>query len=117
MTPAPQRPAHDMALFAALRALAFSLAPDLREGRMFGSPSILVGRRMAGCVLGPEIGLRIPAALATAARAEGRARAFTPYGKPPMREWIALDLPADRLHEAADLVAAALDHARAGSAA
>lgn len=103
---------HDMALYGALRALAFISTPDLREGRMFGSPSLYVGRRMAACVLGAEVGLRVPATLAESARASGRAQTFTPYGKAPMREWIALNLDPDRLSEAADLIAAALDFAR-----
>jgi len=105
-------PAHDMALYSALRALALAASPGLREGRMFGCPAIFIGRRMAACVLGAEIGLRIPEDLAEAARAAGRARAFTPYGKPPMREWIALDLTPETLPVAADLIVAAMEFAR-----
>lgn len=108
---------HDPALYGALRALAFAHSADLREGRMFGSPAVFIGRRMAACVLAAEVGLRVPAVLAEAAREIGRARAFTPHGKAPMREWIALDLTAGRLAEAADLIAAALDFARANDAA
>jgi TfoX/Sxy family transcriptional regulator of competence genes len=75
---------------------------------MFGCPAIYVGRKMAACVLHNEVGLRVPAQVADAARSSGRARPFTPYGKHPMREWIALDLPADRLHLAHDLLEAAM---------
>jgi hypothetical protein len=107
---------HELQLYGALRALALVSAPDLREGRMFGVPALFVGRRMAACVLGAEVGLRVPAKLAEFARASGRARAFTPYGKAPMREWIALDLTPDRLAEADGLIAAALDFARRNNA-
>jgi hypothetical protein len=106
------RTVHDQVLFKELKALALSCAPDLREGRMFGCPAIYVGRKMACCVLGSEVGLRIPAAMADEARDSGRARAFTPYGKRPMREWIALDLPPKRLHAAADLIEGAIEFAR-----
>jgi len=112
VSPPATAPVHDMALFGALRALAFAVTPDLREGKMFGCPALFTGRRMAACVLGAEVGLRVPAPVAEAAREAGRARAFTPYGKRPMREWIALDLPPDRLPQAADLIAAALAFAR-----
>jgi hypothetical protein len=106
------RTAHDPVLFKELKTLALSFAPDLREGRMFGCPAIYVGRKMACCVLGSEVGLRIPAAMADEARASGRARAFTPYGKRPMREWIALDLPPKGLRAAADLIKGAIEFAR-----
>ena len=66
---------------------------------------------MAACVLGTEVGLRVPEALAKDALMARRARSFTPYGKRPMREWIALDLPPDQLHRAEDLIAAALTFA------
>lgn len=115
MTPAPSRPAHDQALYRTLRALAFAVSPDIREGQMFGAPAVFVGRRMAACVLGAEVGLRVPAELAASACRSGRSRAFTPYGKRPMREWIALDLTADELSGASDLIAAAVSFARANN--
>jgi len=75
---------------------------------MFGSPALFVGRRMLGCVLCDVVGLRVPEGLADAARSAGRARHFTPYGKRPMREWIAIDGSAAALESAADLVLAAV---------
>jgi TfoX/Sxy family transcriptional regulator of competence genes len=112
MTAAPQRPAHDRGLFDALRTLALAEAPDLRTGQMFGCPALYVGRTMAACVLGRQVGLRVPEAVASAACASGRADAFTPYGKRPMREWIALATTAQELPRSADLIAAALAFAR-----
>jgi hypothetical protein len=102
----------DPALWDALRACARALAPDLREGKMFGSPALYVGRRMACCVHGHAVGLRVPASMADVARTSGRARHFTPHGRPPMREWIALDLPPEDLHAAGDLISAALTFAQ-----
>lgn len=67
---------------------------------------------MCACVLGKQVGLRVPAALANAARASGRGRHFTPYGRRPMLEWVALDLPPDQLHHAEDLIAAAVRFAK-----
>lgn len=100
-------PAHDMALFARLRAAASQAGPPVRDGRMFGCPALYVGRRMMGCVFGDEVGLRVPAAVADAARASGRARHFTPHGRAPMREWIAIGAGGAGLDAAADLVRAA----------
>jgi hypothetical protein len=101
-----------MALFDELRRLALACAPDLREGRMFGCPALYAGRKMACCVLGNEVGLRVPQRTADEARTSGRARAFTPYGKRPMREWIALDLPPSGLHRARDLIIQSVEFAR-----
>jgi len=50
--PSPAAPPHDLALYGALWALAFAHTPDLREGKMIGSPALFIGRRMAACVLG-----------------------------------------------------------------
>ena len=55
-----------LALALLVRALSVAATPDLREGRMFGCPAVYVGRRMAACVLGSEVGLRLHAATATA---------------------------------------------------
>ena len=102
------KPGHDLESFARLEAMASDTAPGLRKGSMFGSPSLFVGRRMLGCVLCDVIGLRVPEGLADAARLAGRARHFTPYGKRPMREWIAIDGSAAALESATDLVRAAV---------
>lgn len=110
------RRVHDAALFDELRRLAVTHARDLRAGQMFGCPALYVGQKMVCCVLGSEVGLRVPAGLADDARTSGRARAFTPYGKRPMREWIALDLPPEELHSAADLIKEAVAFARKNNA-
>lgn len=103
-------PAHDTALFELFAAEVEGMQDGLRRGKMFGAPALYRGRRMVGCVLGDEIGLRVEADTATQAIADGRATRFTPYGKPPMEEWIALP-PPDDMAEISDLLGAALARA------
>jgi hypothetical protein len=83
-----QAPAHDLALFDALLGEARLRNPEVRRGSMFGSPALFLGRRMIGCVFGPNIGLKVPAEVASQAIASRSATPFRPYGKPAMREWI-----------------------------
>jgi hypothetical protein len=90
---------HDKSLFEALLATTRLLNPDVRSGSMFGSPALFLGRRMIGCVFGSNIGLKLPAAVAAQALANGSARHFRPYGKPAMREWIEFDGSALARHE------------------
>lgn len=104
---------HDSDLFEAMFALLATLEPEVRRGRMFGCPAAYVGRRMAACVFGAEIGLRVPAGIAGAALGAGRAVPFRPYGRPAMREWLALAGGQAALEGHQDLFAAALAHARA----
>lgn len=82
---------HDMALFDTLLAEAKLRNPEVRRGSMFGSPALFLGRRMIGCVFGPNIGLKVPAEVAAQAIASQSATHFRPYGKKAMREWIELD--------------------------
>ena len=96
----------DDPLFTALLAQARLRNPEVRAGAMFGSPAVFVGRKMAACVLDGKIGMRVPAALASASLREGRAGSFRPYGKAPMREWIEIDGAA--LIEQGDLLTEAI---------
>ena len=102
---------HDKALFDAVLARAASFKSAIRRGSMFGSPAIYVGRRMAICVHGTELGLRVPETLARRSIEDGRATPFRPYGKAPMREWIALRGGLSALKGRDDLVQAALTFA------
>ncbi|PWR22525.1 hypothetical protein [Zavarzinia aquatilis] len=103
---------HDTALFEAVFAHAAALDPEVRRGRMFGCPSVYRGRRMALCVFGAEIALRVPQDVASAAIEAGRAHPFQPYGRSPMREWIALEGGIAALELHGELAAAALRFAR-----
>jgi hypothetical protein len=64
--------------------------PALRTGAMFGCPAAYVGRRMAFCVYGDAVGAKLPQADAARLIEAGTAESFRPYGKPAMKEWIAL---------------------------
>lgn len=101
---------HDRALFETLLAEARLRNPEVRSGAMFGSPALFLGRRMVGCVFGPNIGLKLPAAAVASAIAAGTASAFRPYGKPAMREW--LEIPGTSLSANLALLDLALKFAK-----
>lgn len=64
--------------------------PGVRTGTMFGYPAYYVGRRLLACHYGGKVGIKVPVALAQSFIRTGRARAFRPYGKARMREWLAI---------------------------
>ena len=105
---------HNAALFTELEALCAEGSIVTRAGKMFGCPALYVGRKMALSVYENSIGMRVPEAVALAAKTAGRASPFTPYGKKPMREWIAVDAldTLDALPEFRDLFDAALQFAQ-----
>lgn len=107
---------HHQELFDAVLARAASFNPTIRRGSMFGSPAIYVDRRMAIGVHGTELGLRVPETLARRSIEDGRATPFRPYGKAPMREWIALDGGLNALEGRDDLLRAALTFAEQNNA-
>ncbi|MDV6330032.1 TfoX/Sxy family protein [Asticcacaulis sp. 201] len=109
-----QQPPHDPERFSQLLAEAQKIVADCRPGKMFGSPAVYVGRRMAACVFGNEIALRVPAQVATRALDAGSAIAFQPFGRSPMKEWISLKDP-DALIEHLTLLAEALNFASANA--
>ncbi len=80
------KPVHDRTLFDALVARMRPIEPAMRVGTMFGSPAVYLGRRMAFCVFGAEIGVKLPEAEAARLIASGSASAFRPYGRAPMKE-------------------------------
>ncbi|MBK8018370.1 MAG: hypothetical protein IPK20_17705 [Betaproteobacteria bacterium] len=102
---------HDTALFRALMESCRAIDPQVRAGIMFGCPGVFHGRRMAACVYGEAIALRIPQEAAQGAIDGDRAVRFQPGGRPPMREWIALSCPADALGSVEDLLAVAVRYA------
>jgi hypothetical protein len=107
---------HNGRLFQALTAEIERLNSTTRRGTMFGCPAIFVGRRMAACVYGDLIGLRVPRDIAAATLAAGRGVAFRPYGRPAMAEWISPDISSGGIAGAAKLLKAALDFAAANNA-
>lgn len=91
-------PAHDLALFDALLGEARLRNPDIQRGSMFGAPALFLARRMIGCVFGSNIGLKVPAKVASQAIASRSATHFRPYGRKAMREWIEIEGPALTRH-------------------
>lgn len=106
---------HDLTLFEHLLAESREIDKGVREGRMFGCPAVYHGRKMAACVYGEQIGLRVPEAIATDSVRAGRATAFRPYGKPAMREWIQIDPRCNTLTKYRDLLGAAIAFAEANN--
>ena len=107
MIAALRKPRHDTALYEELVALCSNGPVTIRQGKMFGCPALYVGRRLALCVYEDRIGMRVPEAVAVRAKSAGRAEAFTPHGKKPMREWIAVTA-AEGFLDCQDLFEAAL---------
>ena len=103
---------HDRDLFDGLLRVARPIDASVRSGAMFGCPAIFYGNKMAACVYGKSIGLKVPEDKANEALAAGRATHFNPYGKPNMREWIAIDVAPDDLGKVADIIAIAMAYAK-----
>jgi hypothetical protein len=110
MTQAAGKRAHNMKLYIELVRVISALPISIKEGKMFGCPALYVGRKMALCIDADCIGMRVPEDIAVKAKSLHRAVPFTPYGKKPMREWIAIE-PTDDLNEFEDLFLAALSFA------
>lgn len=86
----PREVPHDRALFARLLSEVRMTDPEVQAGAMFGCPAAYAAGKMAFCVLGTDIGVRIPEPRAKALLADGAAVPFRPYGKRTMREWVQL---------------------------
>lgn len=111
----PRRQRHDRALYEELLATLRLIEPHVRTGSMFGCPAVYCGRKLAACVHGTAVGMRVPASTAAQALKRGQAVPFQPHGMAPMKEWIQIDGSA--LPEATDLLAAAVSFAAANNAA
>ncbi|TKC81650.1 hypothetical protein FAZ69_27175 [Trinickia terrae] len=117
MNPTP-RLLHDRFLFDAAFNEVRDIDAPVREGAMFGCPAAFVGRRIAFCVYGSGLGIKLPAERAAALLESGRAFAFQPYGRAAMTEWVELRIQRDRVDEIAPVLAEAVrfaqrDHGRA----
>jgi hypothetical protein len=107
---------HDLALFEKLFALAATIDPEVRKGNMYGCPAIYKGRKLAACVYGASVGMKVPECVASGAIQKGTATHFQPYGKGKMREWIQLDVGADIVFAQGDLLATAIRYAESNNA-
>lgn len=90
---------HDRELFEALLTHVRKLDDAIREGSIFGYPAIFIDDRVACCVYGSGIGIRVPAGFAQRMVDRGGAFYFQPYGRSLMREWVEIRVPRDRLDE------------------
>jgi len=104
---------HDRALFERLMEAARAGATDIRARSMFGCPAAFVAGRLAFCVYGTSIGVKIPRARAQALLRSGEAAPFRPYGKPAMREWVQFTPAPEAIAALAPLLAEATAYARA----
>lgn len=104
-------PSHDMALYAELFAKAKWIDANVREGKMFGCPAIFLDKKMALCVMRSTIGMKVPEAVANAARAHEDVSDFQPFGKPRMREWIEIPGTEAAMSEHAELLVEAITYA------
>jgi hypothetical protein len=102
---------HDELLFDALLASLGSSALALQRRRMFGCPAAFVGRRLAFCVYGDAIAAKLPQALAQRLLDEGRAEAFRPFGRPPMKQWVQVRATVADASRLRPLLERALQHA------
>ena len=103
---------HDRGLFDVAFAHVRDIDASVHEGAMFGCPAAFVGAHMASCVYGSGIGIRLPAERAAALVHMGRAFAFQPYGRAPMREWVEIRITRDRVAEIAGVLIEAVEYAR-----
>jgi hypothetical protein len=104
---------HDRALFERLMEPARAGAIDIRAGSMFGCPAAFVGGRLAFCVYGTSVGVKIPQPRAEALLQSGEAVPFRPYGKPAMREWVQFTPARESIAALAPVLAEAIAYARA----
>ena len=64
--------------------------PDVTAGKMFGYPAFYTRGRLFGCVYGDGVGLKLPVERVAALMSSPGFVPFRPFGKPMMREWVAL---------------------------
>jgi hypothetical protein len=75
---------------AAQLSARFGRNSIVRRGTMFGFPAFFVGRRMFACVYSDGVGIKLPEGRVRGMLESKEAKPFKPYGKPAMREWIAI---------------------------
>ncbi|MBX3196210.1 MAG: hypothetical protein R2715_25225 [Ilumatobacteraceae bacterium] len=110
-----QTTTHDQALFEQLEMRAEAVDRAVRRGVMFGSPAVFVGQKMAACVYGSSIALRVPEEIARLSVDTGRVTRFQPPGRAPMREWVQIPGSTQSLDDNSDLLVAAIFYARANN--
>jgi hypothetical protein len=72
------------------RLLEMGHEAGAERGHMFGHPALYARGKLAVCVYGDGIGLKLPAERVAELLESGRAKPFQPYGKSRMRDWVHL---------------------------
>ncbi len=88
---------------------------DVQARPMFGCPAFFRGGRLFACVYGEEIGLKLPEAQVAELLTRSGYEAFTPYGKRPMREWVAVHTDPSETPSVGELVHEAMTFVRGES--
>lgn len=99
-------------LFDFLLKQMLSIEPVLRAGSMFGCPAGFVEGRLAFCVFGSTVGIKVPEGRARMLIREGKAASFRPYGRSPMREWIQFTPVREELAGLIPVLVEAVEYAR-----
>lgn len=69
--------------------------PLVRAGKMFGYPAYYAGKKLCACIYEGGVGLKLPTVSAERLlREDPRVVPFQPLGRPPMRAWVQINLPA-----------------------
>ena len=103
----------DRELFEALLTHVRALDDAIREGTLFGYPAIFIDGRVAFCVYGSGIGIRLPARFGQLLVDRGDAFYFQPYGRSLMREWVEMRVSRDRLDEITHVLSVSIRFVRA----
>lgn len=98
---------HDPELFAWVVSHVRELVPELRTGAMFGCPAAYIGGKLAFCVYGDNLAVKLPEAEAARLLSSGLAAPFQPFGRPAMRAWVELPGSAD-MHDLLQVLVASL---------
>jgi TfoX/Sxy family transcriptional regulator of competence genes len=93
--------------------MLLSAVPDATCRTMFGCPAYFIDGKMFACVYGDSLAMKLPEDFANDLLSAGRATAFQPYDKAPMRERVQIDRadPPDYRLDLA-IIRAAADFAR-----
>lgn len=67
--------------------------PEAKQGQMFGVPAFFTAGKLFACVYGGQVGLKLPEDRVRDLTGQPGFVQFRPYGKPMMREWIAIERP------------------------
>ncbi|MEX3916398.1 hypothetical protein AB4Y43_09200 [Paraburkholderia sp. BR10872] len=101
---------HSAAMLVALRIVACRY-DVIAERKFFGCPAFFVRRRMAACVYGEMIALRLPQLSVAALMKTPGCSSFQPHGRGPMRRWLAFEARSPAFTSLEDLFEEAVSFA------